>query len=163
MDLFSQTLEENIADLKKMEIEVIVNYEYIKAQVFKFINETKSNSFYDKKVVFTDKLEGSKYKEFQIIGNLGGWADDKELTIDTDYFIIADSIMKEIALDEKHPLLQSLNDLLNVTLAKGKKRILNYKYKNLQIISEDVFLNHVLKRCDEMNDNVTRKLINSLK
>lgn len=146
-----------------MEIEVIVNYEYIKAQVFKFINETKSNSFYDKKVVFTDKLEGSKYKEFQIIGNLGGWADDKELTIDTDYFIIADSIMKEIALDEKHPLLQSLNDLLNVTLAKGKKRILNYKYKNLQIISEDVFLNHVLKRCDEMNDNVTRKLINSLK
>jgi len=163
MNLFSQILDEDIKELKKTEPEVIVNYEYIKEQVASFSNNSKSNPFYNKNVVFTEKLKGSKYKEFQIIGNLGGWGDDKELTIDTDYFIIADSIMKEILIDQNHPFLQELNNKLNVYSKAEKKRIRNYKYKHLQIISEEVFLNHVMKRCDKINDTVTKKLINSLK
>ncbi len=157
-------LDSPFKEAKKLsEPEVIVNYEYIKEQVSKFINDSKSNPFYSKNVFFTNQLKGSKYIEFQIIGNLGGWSDDKELTIDTDYFIIADSIMKEISLDENHPLLQELNDKFNVDSVAEKKRIRNYKYKNLQIISEEIFLNHVMRRCNEINDTVTRKLINSLK
>lgn len=156
-------LDKETKESKKTEPEVIINYEYIKEQVSRFINDSKSNPFYNKNVVFTEKLKGSKYKEFQIIGNLGGWADEKELTIDTDYFIIADSIMKEISIDQSHPLLQELNDKFNVYSKVEKKRIRNYKYKNLQIISEEVFLNHVMRRCDEIKDTVTGKLINSLK
>jgi len=163
MDLFSQILDEDIKESKKTEPEVIVNNEYIKEQVTRFINNCKSNPFYNKNVVFTKKLRGCKYKEFQIIGNLGGWPNDKGLTIDADYFIISDSIMKEISLDQNHPFLQELDDKFNVYSIAEKKRIRNYKYKNLQIISEEVFLNHILKRCDEINDRVTGKLINSLK
>ncbi|MCZ4694877.1 hypothetical protein DWB61_07700 [Ancylomarina euxinus] len=162
MDLFSQILDEDTKESKKTKPEVIVNYKYIKEHIVSFINNSKSNPFYNKNVVFTEKLRGSKYKEFQIIGNLGGWADDKELTIDTDYFIISDSIMNEIFANENSPLLQELNEKLNVYSIAEKKRIRNYKYKNLQIISEEAFLNHVMKRCDAINDTVTRKLINSL-
>lgn len=163
MDLFSQILDEEPKESKKTEPEVIVNYGYIKEQVFKFTNNSKSNPFYNKNVFFTNQLKGNKYSEFQVIGNLGGWANDNELTIDTDYFIIADSIMNEISLDENHPLLKELNKEFNVYSKTENKLIRNYKYKNLQIISEAVFLNHVIKRCNEINDPVTRNLINSLK
>jgi len=157
-------LDSPFKETKKLtESEIIVDSQYINEQVTSFVNNSKSNPFYNKNVVFTTKLKGSKYKEFQIIGNLGGWADDKELTIDTDYFIISDSIINEITVNESHPLLQELNEKLNVYSIAEKKRIRNYKYKNLKIISEKVFLNHVMKRCDEINDRVTEKLINSLK
>ncbi|MRT94367.1 hypothetical protein [Ancylomarina sp. 16SWW S1-10-2] len=163
MDLFSQILDEDTKESKKTEPEVIVNYRYIKEQIFKFTKNSKSNPFYNKNVVFTEKLRDSKYKEFQIIGNLGGWGDDKELTIDTDYLIISDVIISEIIENENHPLLNELNEKFNVISKTEKKRIRNYKYKNIQIISEEVFLNHIMCRCNEINDTVNKKIIDSLK
>ncbi|MGZ2371420.1 hypothetical protein ACXR6G_16695 [Ancylomarina sp. YFZ004] len=167
MDLFSQILDEESKESKKTESEsepeLIVNYGYIKEQVFKFTKNSKSNPFYNKNVIFTEKLRDSKYKEFQIIGNLGGWGDDKELTIDADYLIISDVIISEIIENDNHLLLNELNEKLNVYSIAEKKRIRNYKFKSLQIISEEVFLNHIMNRCNEINDTVTRKLIDSLK
>jgi hypothetical protein len=158
MNLFSQLNDDNIKKVDKDAKKVDLSY--INEHISFFLNNSKSNPFYNKNVFFTDKLKGNKLLEFQIIGNLGGWATDSEFTIDTDYFIISDTFMDEISLEkENHPVLKMLNDKL-FTYSKAEKRIINnYKYNDLIIISEDAFLSHVMKRCNIINDNVTKDLI----
>ncbi len=160
MDLFSDFFE-NERELKKNkpDPEIKVDLEFIENQISSFLKNSKSNPFYDKNICFTKGLKGNKYIEFQIIGNLGGWANDEELTIYTYYFIISDKYMKEIKENENHPIIKMLNDKLNVDSAAEKKRIRNYKYNVLTILSEDAFLKHVMKRCNMINDNVTKDLI----
>lgn len=164
MDLFSNPPEQKKKENpNKSEPEVIVDIDYLYMQNSIFKSTKKSNPFYDKEVLFSDKLLGNKYVEFQIIGNLGGWANDRELTLETEYYIISNSIIAEIINNPNHPIVEKLNETLNVYSQTEKKRILNYRYKKLQIISEEVFLNHVIKRCEEINDTVTMKLITKLK
>ncbi|PXY02375.1 hypothetical protein DF185_06930 [Marinifilum breve] len=164
MDLFTNTQCDNQKEkLNKSEPEVIVNVDYFKEQNKIFENTNNSNPFYDKNVLFSKKLKGNKYSEFQIIGNFGGWADDSELTIETDYYIISNTLMNEIKSNPLHPIIENLNNVLNVYSAAEKKKIRNYKYKNLQIISEESFLRFVENRCKEINDTVTLNLINKLK
>lgn len=116
-----------------------------------FLTTSKSNPFYEKNIFFTQGLRTTKYTEFQIIGNLGGLANDYEFSAETDYYIIADSIIKDLQTGKIDEQLQQLEKKIN---AKGKK------HEKLKIISETAFLNHVKKRCDETNDNVTLDLIN---
>lgn len=72
---------------------IIIDPTYIERSTNSFLANTKSNPFYDKHVFFTQGLKVSKYIEFQIIGNLGGRGDDIEYNSQTDYYIIADSIV----------------------------------------------------------------------
>lgn len=116
-----------------------------------FLKTSKPNPFYDKNIFFTQGLRTTKYTEFQIIGNLGGWVNDHELNTEIDYYIIADSLIKDLQTGKKDEQLQQLEKKIN---AKGKK------YEKLKILSETAFLKHVKKRCDKVNDNVTLELIN---
>jgi hypothetical protein len=118
-----------------------------------FLESSISNPFYDKNIFFTQGLRTTKYIEFQIIGNLGGYADDIEFNAATDYYVIADSLLKDMLNGQKDSQLQELEKKMN---AKGKK------HEKLTIISEASFLKHVKKRCDEIGDNVTLNLINQV-
>ena len=118
-----------------------------------FLESSKSNPFYGKNIFFTQGLRTIKYIEFQIIGNLGGYADDNEFNTETDYYVIADSLIKDLQYGKKDDQLQELEKKIN---AKGKK------HEKLKIISEVVFLKFVKKRCDEIGDNVTLNLINQV-
>ena len=160
MDLFTNSPETAKESKKnKPESEIKVDYIFIETQISNFIKRNKSNLFYDKNIVFSKELRGNKFIEFQIIGNLGGWADDEKLTIETDYFIISDKIINDIKINKNDQTLKMLDEILNIYSKAEKGRIRNYKYNGLKIISEEVFLNMVLNRCNKINDNVTKELI----
>lgn len=118
-----------------------------------FLLSSKSNPFYNKNVFFTSGLRTLKYNEFQIIGNLGGWANDNEFNTKTDYFIIADRLIDDLKEGKVDEQIQQLEIIIN---AKGKK------YKKLKIISEIALLNHIVKRCYEINDKVNLRLLNKI-
>lgn len=118
-----------------------------------FLSSSKSNPFYNKNVYFTSGLKTSKYTEFQIIGNLGGWPNDYDFSAKTDYFIIADSIIADLREGKINEQIRDLEVSIN---AKGKK------HKKLKIISENTFLKHIEKRCNKIDDKVTLELLNRI-
>lgn len=130
---------------------IIIDHQYIERSSEKFLANSKSNSFYDKHVFFTQGLRVSKYTEFQIIGNLGGRGDDIEYDSQTDYFIVADRIIDRLKQNITNNELMELEERLN---AKGGKRI------SVRILSETALIEHVHKRCIETGGEVTLALIN---
>ena len=130
---------------------ITIDPAHIKRSSDSFLATSKSNPFYDKHVFFTQGLKASKYIEFQIIGNLGGRGDDIDYNSQTDYFIVADSIIDKLKQSIKNNELMDLEERLNT---KGGKRIY------VKILSETAMLKHVHKRCIEIGDEVTLALIN---
>ena len=116
-----------------------------------FLTTSKSNPFYDKNICFTQGLRTTKYIEFQIIGNLGGWANDYEFNTETDYYIIADSLIEDLQTGRKDEQLQQLEKKIN---AKGKKHL------KLKIISETAFLKHVKNWSSSTDTNLRFILFN---
>lgn len=138
--------------MEKKKEKTIIDFDYILNSSKSFVNESKSNPFYDKNVFFTQELRASnKLYEFQIIGNLGGWADDTSFGNETDFYIVSESYMQKLKLGDKPNQIIDLETRIN---AKGKK------HKNLKIISENTFLNFCKKRSDEINDTSTNHYIN---
>lgn len=163
-DLFSQPdlIIDIIPDkpkIKKPKPKIIVNIDFFKKQNKLFLENSKSNPFYDKNIYFTQGLKGDKYRQFQLLGNLGAWADDDEFSIETDFYIISDLLMKDLENDPKHKLFCSLYHRINVYLKVEKGIFANYKYEKLQFISESTMHKHVLKRCNEIGDINTKELI----
>lgn len=130
---------------------ITIDLTYIERSSNGFLANIKTNPFYDKHVFFTQGLKASKYVEFQIIGNLGGRGDDIEYNSQTDYYLIADSIIDALKRGIANNELKILEQKLN---AKGGKRI------SVKILSETALLRHVHKRCIEIGDEVTLALIN---
>ena len=131
---------------------ITINPAFIKRSSESFLSNNKSNPFYDKHVFFTQGLRASKYTEFQIIGNLGGRGDDIEYNSQTDYFVVADSIINALKQGVNNKELMELEERLN---AKGKRI-------NVKILSESALLRHVHRRCMEIGDEVTLALINRI-
>tara|TARA_Y100000766_G_C18768200_1_gene537038 strand:+ start:94 stop:516 length:423 start_codon:yes stop_codon:yes gene_type:complete len=130
---------------------IIIDFEFILKSSETFLNESKSNPFYDKNVFFTKELRAAnKRYEFQIIGNLGGWADDQSFGNETDYYIVSESYLERLKLGDKPNQIIDLENKIN---AKGNK------HKKLKIISENTFLNFCKKRSDEINDTSTNHYI----
>lgn len=127
-----------------------INETSVKDYSENFLQNSKSNPFYDKNVFFTQKLRGSKYKQFQVIGNLGGIPTNSEFTSDTDFYIISDLVFEELKQGKKDTQLADLENKIN---AKGKK------HSKLKILTEKVFLEHIQQRCLTINDQVTFDLI----
>jgi len=119
-----------------------------------FLEKSKPNQFYDKNVFFSKKLRGSKYIQFQVIGNLGGFPTDAEFSVaDTDFFIISDFIIEELKRGIKDEQLIELEKKINL---KEKK------HTKLKILTEKVFLKHIYERCLNINDQATLHLIREL-
>ena len=130
---------------------IAIDIETIKRYSTDFLTNSKSNPFYNKNVFFSHGLKTSKYIEFQIIGNLGGLGDDYEFNSETDFYIIADTLIEDLKIGKTDHQLEQLEKKLN---AKGKK------YEKLKILSETAFLQHIRQRCDEIGDSVTSHLVN---
>ena len=118
-----------------------------------FLEKSKPNQFYDKNVFFSKKIRGSKYNQFQVIGNLGGVPTDAEFSSDTDFFIISDFIIEELKRGIKDEQLIELEKKLN---SKGKK------HTKLKVLTEKVYLKHIHERCLNINDQATLHLIREL-
>lgn len=132
---------------------ITINYETINKFSVEFTNLAKSNPFYNKDVFFTEGFGDKRFIEYQIVGNLGGHPNDYEFNVQTDFYIIADSLINDLRQSKKSTQLKHLEEKLN---DKGKK------YQHLWIISESAFLKHVHKRCIEIGDKVTLALINKV-
>ena len=97
-------------EFEKIEINEKSINEYSKI----FLEQSKSNQFYNKNVFFTENLRGSKYNQFQVIGNLGGFPTQTEFIGDTDFFIISDfdfEEMKNGKVDKK--IIEQISYYLN--------------------------------------------------
>jgi hypothetical protein len=134
--------------------QILINRTTIENSTSNFLLNSKTNPFYNKNIFFTGGLRGNRFVYFQILGNLGGTANDFDFSIQTDYYVISDSIIEKLILGIKDIQLEELEQKIN---AKGKK------YKHLQIITEEALLKHIMKRCLSINDQVTLNLITSVK
>lgn len=130
-----------------------INENSINSFIEIFLEKSKPNQFYDKNVFFTQKLQGSKNNQFQVIGNLGGLPTNTEFSSDTDYYIISDFIFEELKLGNIDSQLIELEKKIN---SKGKK------HTKLKVLTEKVFLKHIHERCLNINDQVTLNLIREL-
>lgn len=138
--------------MKELETEKL-NFESINKHCKSFIEQSESNQFYNKNVFFTQKLEGSKNNQFQVIGNLGGIPSDTEFTSETDFYIIANKIFEALEIGHIDNQIAELEKKINL---KGKK------HTKLKILTEKVFLEHIHKRCLDINDKSTLHLIREL-
>lgn len=136
-------------ELEKIEINEKSINEYSRI----FIEQSKSNQFYNKNVFFTENLRGSKNNQFQVIGNLGGFPTQTEFIGDTDFFIISDFDFEEL---KNGNVAKKIIDLEKNYNSKGKK------HTKLKILTEKVLLEHIHQRCLEINDQVTLNLIKDL-
>jgi hypothetical protein len=134
--------------------QIIISNEYIENRNYDFLLNSKQNEFYGKNVFFTQGLKGNRFVYFQIIGNLGGTANDFDFNIQTEYYIIANSLMDNLKAGIIDVQLEELEKKLN---GKGKK------YTHLKIISTETFIKFVVNRCLAIGDQVTLNLINSVK
>jgi hypothetical protein len=115
-----------------------------------FLAKSTANPFYGKNVFFTQGLRADKHIEFQILGNLGAWASDTEFSGETDYYIIADNLLRDLLINKMDEQLQVLEKEIN---AKGKR------HDKLKIISESAMLKYVTELCEAVNDTVTLDLV----
>jgi hypothetical protein len=138
--------------MKELDIEKL-NLETINKHCKLFIEQSKSNQFYNKNVFFTQKLKGSQYNQFQVIGNLGGIPSDSEFTSETGFYIISNKIFEDLE-----------NGFIDYQIAELEKKINSKgkKYSKLKILTEKVFLEHIHKRCSYLNDKSTLHLIREL-
>ena len=127
-----------------------IDYRYILNSSEVFLNESKSNPFYKKKVFFSEELR-DKFCEFQIVGNLGGLGDNISFDNKTDYYIVSDKFMNLLKIGNQPNQIIELEKKINTS---------HKKLKNLKIISENSFLLQCKKRCDEINDLSSASLLN---
>ncbi|MFC2186370.1 hypothetical protein ACFCT7_03555 [Fulvivirgaceae bacterium LMO-SS25] len=92
---------------------IILNADVIDKYSVNFLENSELNPFYDKNIFFTQGLRASKYIEFQILGNLGGRANDYSFDIKTDFYIVADKLINDLYNGIKDAQLQQLEIELN--------------------------------------------------
>jgi hypothetical protein len=117
------------------------------------INSAPLNYFYGKEVFFTIGLKNNKFILYQMIGNLGAYANDYELENSISVFVMSDSLYGQMKMGFKNEVLKLLESKLN---AKGQS------FKDLLIITESSLVDFVKKRTSYYDDRATQALINSL-
>lgn len=119
-----------------------------------YLKETAPlNYFYGKEVFFTSGLKTNKSILFQMIGNLGAFANDYQLDNSINVFIISDKFFTQMEIGKKDDILILLEKKLN---SKGQP------FKDLLIITESVLIEFVKNRTSYYQDKTTQELINSL-
>jgi len=96
------------------------------------------SEFYGKKVYFSSDLSFSRYIAFQSVGNCGGYGHDYDTDeiVNSDYFIIADKLIKDL---EKGIKQKSLIDFEN-----NRREAQNRgDFKDIQLISESAFIKYM--------------------
>ena len=134
-----------------MKDKIILNAEYIDNHNNFLLDVAPLNYLFGKDVFFTSGFGNNKSILFQMIGNLGAFANDYELHNLINVFIISDSLFEQLKTGLKDETLIVLEKKLNL---KGQP------FKDLLIISESALVTFVRKRTSFYSDEATRKLIN---
>ena len=90
---------------------------------------------------------------FQILGNLGAYANDYELDNSINVFVISELYYNQLKDEMRDKVLTILESKLN---SKGQS------FKDLLVITENSVIDFVKKRTSFYNDKVTQSLLNSL-
>ena len=109
--------------------------------------------FYGKDVFITSGLGKNKSILFQMLGNLGAFANDYEFDNSISVFVLSDSLHYQLKNGFKDEVLVLLESKLN---SKGQSLI------DLLIITESSLIDFVKKRTSFYSDKVTQDLVNSL-
>lgn len=119
-----------------------------------YLKETAPlNYFYGKEVFFTTGLKTNRSILFQMIGNLGAFANDYQLDNSINVFIISDKFFDQMKIGKRDEILLLLEKKIN---SKGQP------FKDLLIITESVLIEFVISRTSYYQDKITQELINSL-
>jgi hypothetical protein len=136
-----------------MKEKIIVNHDYLlKDQKF-ILEEAPLNYFYGKEVFFTSGFSKDKSILFQILGNLGAFANDYELDNSINVFVVSNIILESLAKGSKDNILDTLETKLN---SKGQP------FKDLIIITESTLIGFAEKRTSFYSDRTTQELLYAL-
>lgn len=136
-----------------MKEKLIVNQDFLlKDQKF-MLEEAPLNYFYGKEVFFTDGFSKDKSILFQILGNLGAYANDFDLDNSINVFVVSNVILESLEKGVKDKILETLETKLN---SKGQP------FKDLITITESTLIGFVNKRTSFYSDRATQELLNPL-
>jgi hypothetical protein len=136
-----------------MKEKIIVNKDYLLKDQNFLIEEAPLNYFYGKEVFFTSGFSKNKSILFQILGNLGAYANDYELDNSINVFVVSNSILESLEKGLKDKILETLETKLN---SKGQP------FKDLITITESSLIGFVEKRTSFYGDTATQELLNAL-
>ena len=133
-----------------MKEKIIINEEYLIKDKSFLLGNAPLNFLYGKEVFFSNGLTKDKSVLFQIIGNLGAYANDYELDNTINVFVLGDQLFQNLKSGIKDDILVYLEKKLN---SKG------HPFKDLIIITESTLIDFVKKRTSFYKDTVTQNLI----
>ena len=136
-----------------MKERIIVNQDYLHKDQKFILEEAPLNYFYGKEVFFTTGFSKDKSILFQILGNLGAFANDYELDNSINVFVVGNSILESLEKGLKDKILETLETKLN---SKGQV------FKDLIILTESTLIGFVNKRTSFYSDTATQELLNAL-
>ena len=115
-----------------------------------FLHGETYNPVYDCNVWFAPGVKLREPAVCQIVGNLGGWVENAEIDLSTDFVIIPDAMVEALKCGRQDPLLVMLEKKIN-----GKGR----KYDQLRVISEGTLVAYVRRRVEKTGDEVMMNLL----
>ena len=136
-----------------MKEKIVVTRDYLQKDKKYIFEEAPLNFFYGKEVFFTNGFSENKSILFQILGNLGAFANDYELDNSINVFVVSNQIIDLFEKGSKDPILEILETKLN---SKGQP------LKDLIIITESTLIEFAKKRTLFYNDKATQELLNAL-
>lgn len=136
-----------------MKDKIDLNEEYIYNHDTFLLESAPLNYLFGKEIFFSSGFLKDKSILFQIVGNLGAFANDYELHNLVNVFVISDSLFGQIKAGYKDQILLLLEKKLN---SKGQP------FKDLLIVTESVLIKFVNKRTSFYGDKATQNLINLL-
>ncbi len=97
---------------------------------------------------------------FQIIGNLGAYANDYEYDESINVFVLSDSLYNQIKNGFKDEILKKVERKLN-SKKESEEKILPITDKKPLVITESSLIDFVKKRTLYYSDPVTQGLLNT--
>ena len=128
---------------------IVVNEKLIEKGNTFLVEDAPLNYLYGKEVFFSSELGGGKSLLYQMVGNLGAFANDYELENSIKVFTVSDSLYSKMIIGDKDESLLMLEKKLN---SKGQP------FKDLLIITETTLINFINKRNAHYGDTVTQSL-----
>jgi hypothetical protein len=144
-----------------MKEKIIINEVYLNENITQLLNDAELNYLYGKDVFFTAGFSQNKSSMFQMIGNLGAYANDYEYDDSINVFVLSDSLYNQIKNGFKDEILKKVERKLN-SKKESEEKFLPITDKKPLVITESSLIDFVKKRTLYYNDPVTQGLLNTL-
>lgn len=129
---------------------ITINENLIEKDITYLIEKASLNYLYGKDIYFSSGIGKGKYLLYQMIGNLGAFANDYKIDNSINIFIMSDSLYEEMRIGNKVEGLKLLERKLN---SKGQP------LKDILIITESALIKFIKKRSVYYRDEITQSLI----